>query len=554
MLRRYPTQRRRFAGIVSQTTAGILVRTVTAMHPKSPAVSEPLATRVYVRGDLIAGKYRLRQVLGKGGMGEVWAAVNTHLDSPVAIKVIRTGTDNEEARQRLMHEARATARLRHRAIVRVFDVGETELGDPFIVMERLTGESFGRLLERRRTISGEQAVQIMLPILHALATAHSAGIVHRDVKPDNVFLEHTDGGLQPKLLDFGVVKLQREPFAGELTNTGTTLGSPFYMSPEQARGLVVDHRVDLWSAAVVLYEAVNGGMPFVADNYNALLRAIIEDAPRPLDEEQVDASLANIIMQGLRRESVERWQTADELGRALALWLAGQGIKTDITGNSIAATWLESDRVTLSALDVDSVPPPAPSSDEWLERAESGLDVTQPRESSIVERDLRRPATANSAWGRRGGLLAILFLLSAVLAFWGIDFLSSEEQAHEVSPTAAIAPVATAQLPDEARDVGDRDQSSRHAERASQTTSDEKAGRTLGQAAAEVTSDQAALAEGGGSPSKAALVPGQPTPRPARSSASRRSATPSKPRPSEVVPSPSPEPRPNPDLDLKDPF
>ncbi len=397
-------------------------------------------------------------------MGEVWAAVNTHLDAPVAIKVIRTGTDNEEARQRLIHEARATARLRHRAIVRVFDVGETELGDPFIVMERLTGETLGRLLERRRSISGEQAAQIVLPILHALAAAHRAGIVHRDVKPDNVFLEHTDTGLQPKLLDFGVVKLQQEQFAGDLTNTGTTLGSPFYMSPEQARGLVVDQRVDLWSVSVVLYEAVTGRMPFVADNYNALLRAIIEDKPAPIDESKVDPSLVAIIMQGLARDHVARWQSADELGRALALWLSGQGIKTDITGASIAATWLESDRVTLSSVP-GSTPPPS-YSDEWLERAESGLDVTQPRESAIVERTSGDFAGTPAVGRRRPrlGVLAALFAVSAALAFWGIraglsrsDASTAGEQASaaageqasatEVS-TLGLQPEATLEQPD----------------------------------------------------------------------------------------------------------
>ncbi len=523
--------------------------------------------RVYVRGDLIAGKYRLRQVLGKGGMGEVWAAVNTHLDAPVAIKVIRTGTDNEEARQRLIHEARATARLRHRAIVRVFDVGETELGDPFIVMERLTGETLGRLLERRRLISGEQAAQIVLPILHALAAAHRAGIVHRDVKPDNVFLEHTDTGLQPKLLDFGVVKLQQEQFAGDLTNTGTTLGSPFYMSPEQARGLVVDQRVDLWSVAVVLYEAVTGRMPFVADNYNALLRAIIEDKPAPIDESKVDPSLAAIIMQGLARDHVARWQSADELGRALALWLSGQGIKTDITGASIAATWLESDRVRLSSVP-GSIPPPS-CSDEWLERAESGLDVTQPRESAIVERTSGDFAGAQPVGRRRSrlGVLAALFVVSAALAFWGIragfsgsDVSTTAEVSASVGEQASATEVNTLGLqpetPGERPDVMGEQGSADGAE-------PEAAGKPATDTAAPTadskddTPDDAAKAERAGkvtddqrdpapksTPPALAVSPGPKSRRP-----EPKKQAPTPPNSENQTPKPA-----KPDLDLKDPF
>src|SRR5690606_25541789 len=174
--------------------------------------------------------YRLLSVLGEGGMGEVWEAKNIGLDAPVAIKLIRADLKEESAAERLVQEARAAARLGHPAIVRVFDVGETRFADPFIVMERLRGDNLGDLLGAEGRLPAVAAVQILLPIADALATAHLKGIVHRDIKPENIYLaEDENGELQPKLVDFGVAKLENAEFDTKLTMRGTIVGSPSYL-------------------------------------------------------------------------------------------------------------------------------------------------------------------------------------------------------------------------------------------------------------------------------------------------------------------------------------
>ena len=297
----------------------------------------------YATGDMIASKYRLDSVLGEGGMGEVWKAFNVQLEAPVAIKLIRAGLERELLTKRLKQEARAAAKLGHPAIVRIFDVGETELGDPFIVMELLQGETLARMISRGR-LSSAYAVQLLLPIIDALSTAHSRGIVHRDLKPDNVFIAVEGEQVQPKLVDFGIVKMAgvgEEP-APHLTQIGTVLGSPEYMSPEQARGREdLDHRTDIWSFCVVLYESIVGTAPFVAANYNALLRRIVEEEPSSTTEHLAgDERLWEIIKRGLAKEPERRFQSMTELGCALALWLTAQGIFEDISGGSLEAKWI----------------------------------------------------------------------------------------------------------------------------------------------------------------------------------------------------------------------
>jgi serine/threonine-protein kinase len=298
----------------------------------------------YAAGDMIASKYRLDSVLGEGGMGEVWQAFNVQLEAPVAIKLIRAGLERDLLTKRLKQEARAAAKLGHPAIVRIFDVGETELGDPFIVMELLSGRSLGALLAAERRMPAPQAIQLLLPVADALSVAHAKGIVHRDLKPDNVFIAVEGEQVQPKLVDFGIVKIAgvgEEP-APHLTQVGTVLGSPEYMSPEQARGREdLDHRTDIWSFCVVLYETIVGTAPFVAANYNALLRRIVEEEPIPTTEHLAgDERLWEIIKRGLAKEPERRFQSMTELGCALALWLSAQGIFEDVSGGSLEAKWI----------------------------------------------------------------------------------------------------------------------------------------------------------------------------------------------------------------------
>src|SRR5688572_25907649 len=171
---------------------------------RGPISSMPSPRRGNKPGDVIGGKYRLQELLGEGGMGSVWVAENVDLAANVALKLIRADAAEPSANERFLSEARVAAQLNHAAITRVFDTCKTKAGEPFIVMEMLEGETLGQRLARRGSIEALELVQTLLPIIDALHCAHSHGVVHRDLKPDNVFIARTEGGIQPKLLDFGI--------------------------------------------------------------------------------------------------------------------------------------------------------------------------------------------------------------------------------------------------------------------------------------------------------------------------------------------------------------
>jgi serine/threonine-protein kinase len=319
----------------------------------------------YQPGETIGQKYRLVEMLGEGGMGAVWRAHNETLDVDVAIKLIRAeeveSTDGTLASDRLLQEARAAARLGHPAIARVFDFGVTDREDPYIVMELLTGEDLADTLSRRGRITATKAVATLLPIAHALEAAHTKGIVHRDIKPENIFLARLeDGRVQPKLVDFGVAKVELTK-NHRLTQTGAMLGSPVYMSPEQARGDDVDHLADVWALAVVLYEMVTGRPPFEGKNYNALLYSIIADEPPPITSFGTgDDELWDIIRRGLEKDPDKRWSSMQQLGSRLARWMTARDVLEDITGASITAQWLRQVQSGADAL-ASMVPPSSDS-------------------------------------------------------------------------------------------------------------------------------------------------------------------------------------------------
>jgi len=304
----------------------------------------------YRPGEIIGDKYILIRKIGEGGMGAVWVAHNSVLDVHCALKLIEMGASPRAVAERLLDEARAAARLGHPAIVRVLDYGETSQGDPFIAMELLDGEDLAQLMERQSKLPAVEAVQMLLPIAHALAAAHAKGIVHRDVKPENIFLARDEvTTTQPKLLDFGIVRFESKN--RRLTIDGAVLGTPDYMSPEQARGETTSGQTDLWSFSVVLYELIAGKRPFDGDNYNALMYAIINSDPTPLSELGVaDEELSAIVTRGLAKALGDRWPNMRDMGEELALWLESQGVTEDIAGTTLRRGWLsetESKRIEL---------------------------------------------------------------------------------------------------------------------------------------------------------------------------------------------------------------
>ena len=216
-------------------------------------------------GTTLQGKYAIERVLGEGGMGIVYAARHVRLDRPVAIKFLHAPYARERAAlARFEGEARAAGSLRHPNVVDVVDVDvEAASGAPFMVLELLSGEPLSSLLQRRGALPADEALALLDPVLDALEAAHARGIVHRDLKPDNIFLAQEAGRVVPKLLDFGIAKL-RDSSPDAATATGTAMGTPTYMAPEQARGSVreIGPWTDVWSMGVVLFECASGRMHF----------------------------------------------------------------------------------------------------------------------------------------------------------------------------------------------------------------------------------------------------------------------------------------------------
>ncbi len=415
----------------------------------------------YEPGDIIAGKYALESLLGSGGMGAVFRARNTVIDMPVAIKLIRADLDRATFSGRLLQEARAAAKLAHPAIVRVFDVGQTALGDPFIVMELLEGETLSSLIEREGRLTSERAVQLLLPIADALSAAHAKGFVHRDVKPDNVFVSSSaEGDVQPKLVDFGIVKHDQLGSDTQQTQAGSVVGSPDYMSPEQARGLEnIDLRSDVWSFSVVIHEAITGRPPFDADNYNALLRKIVETEPMTLRElSAADEALSAIVSKGLSKDPESRWASLGQMGKALASWLYDQGITEDACGASLESRWLS--RSADSAAGGRSARGSSPES--WPNppsgvRAVSHLGTasTLPASKSAGTPLSLAQTSAVPAARARGaklgvalGLVAAALGAAALLTWRASSAPSSERSAVSAAPTAAApSPTPSALTP-----------------------------------------------------------------------------------------------------------
>ena len=251
-----------------------------------------MAERRLTAGDVVGGKYRLEKLLGEGAMGTVWAARNERTDRAFAVKfMLPQYAKDATLVQRFLNEARVCGRLEHAALVEIYDLGVAEEfgGAPFLVMELLRGEGLDALLLRMRRLDARRICPLILAVSQGLDLAHQAGIVHRDIKPANLFL-HRDkksgGEIVPKILDFGVSKnigMSEEELA--LTRAGTLLGSPLYMSPEQARGQTdIDARSDVWALGVILYQAIAGVVPFNETNYNAVLAAILSHRHKPLNE------------------------------------------------------------------------------------------------------------------------------------------------------------------------------------------------------------------------------------------------------------------------------
>jgi serine/threonine-protein kinase len=269
-------------------------------------------------GSLLDGRYRVESVLGTGGMGKVYKAEHTGIGRTVAIKVLHSRLGgSKEAAQRFQREAIASGRLDHPNIVNVSDSGALEDGSLYLVMEALEGEPLGNRLVRDKRIPWPEALVIIRGVLAGLQHAHDKGVVHRDIKPDNIFLALKDGDHVVKVLDFGIAKL----YAGNAddpatTRAGLTVGTPAYLSPEQAVGGAITPATDLYSTSIVLYEMLVGHPPFTDDEPLAMLTAhVSRDAPsfaEAAPDLQVPPGLEEVIHRGLAKISGERIASATD--------------------------------------------------------------------------------------------------------------------------------------------------------------------------------------------------------------------------------------------------
>lgn len=267
-------------------------------------------------GRLLGGRYRVERPLGQGGMGAVYAAVQIDLDRPVALKTLLDVTDPRDL-ERLRTEALAAASLAHPHIVQVSDFVEARGDDPtFLVMELLPGKPLGRVLAERGPLPVDMAVRIALQMLDALGAAHRAGIVHRDVKPANVMvLEGADGAAWIKLVDFGIAKLLTVD--GKRTTTGTLIGTPAYMAPEQLLGVSATAASDVYAVGVCLFEMLVGRRLFTGQGGELVARVLGDDRPDPCAGAAVPRAVGDVVARAIRRDPAERFATADDLARAL---------------------------------------------------------------------------------------------------------------------------------------------------------------------------------------------------------------------------------------------
>ncbi len=272
-------------------------------------------------GELLDQKYLVGRLLGSGGMGSVYVAQHVVIGKRVAVKFLHAEyAENSALVERFQQEARAAAAVGHRSIIDIYDLGRAPDGAPYLVMELLDGESLAATMAREARLPAGEAVEIAIHALSALAAAHRKGIIHRDIKPDNIFLERT---LSPspivKLLDFGISKMSQAALT-HATRTGVALGTPHYMAPEQARGeLDLDARVDVYAMGVILYEALTGQVPFDAPNYNALLIRVVQTEAVPPRQLRPDLSpeLEAVVLRAMHKDRDRRYRRAEDLLEAL---------------------------------------------------------------------------------------------------------------------------------------------------------------------------------------------------------------------------------------------
>ncbi|MBN1655486.1 MAG: serine/threonine protein kinase [Deltaproteobacteria bacterium] len=274
-------------------------------------------------GDTVAGKYEVERLLGRGGMGCVYAARHSETQRLFALKLLSGSlSEDSEAKERFVREAKLAGAIDHPAVVRIYDIGHHG-ASLYMVMDLLRGESLSERL-KRGPLPPAEAIRVMKGILAGVGAAHKKGIVHRDLKPDNIFLckPSKQGPVEPRILDFGVSKalFGNSACVNGLTKTGEILGTPLYMSPEQVHGAKnIDERTDIYALGVILYQMLSGKLPFRADNFPGLILEIISGQAKPLSHAApgITAELNDVVMRAMSVSQNERFANVESLDQAI---------------------------------------------------------------------------------------------------------------------------------------------------------------------------------------------------------------------------------------------
>jgi eukaryotic-like serine/threonine-protein kinase len=404
----------------------------------------PILTSEERIGTYVAGRYRLDSILGVGGMGTVFAGTHTWTDRRVAVKILAPEyARNETIVHRFLQEARTAASLQHPSVVDVLDMGEDADGTVFLVLELLQGEPLTGLIEREGPLDPSRTLELLIPIMRALVAAHRRGIVHRDIKPDNIFISRGEGGSEvPKILDFGIAKVLEG--ANSATATGSVIGTPYYMSPEQAAGASdVGPSSDVWSMGVVLYECLSKDLPFDGPNPTAVLLAIATGKAAPLGTiaPGVPKPLTVAIDRALEHDRKVRYATMSELidGLVSAAQLCGVPVRARGSGRVSVTPAEPSSRTQIHdpgapTMNADAVPlgkaagpPGGPSSYSDLPSVLQGL--------RRLLADRRR-----AVWVGAGGAAVLVVLLW--LALGGGGAADGTDVTPEAPAEVAAAPAA----------------------------------------------------------------------------------------------------------------
>jgi serine/threonine protein kinase len=389
---------------------------------------------------VVAGRFRLVQELGRGGMGSIWRAHHVGLNIPCALKfILDEAAASPEIRARFEQEAQAVARLRSPNVVQILDHGVWE-DIPYIAMELLEGEDLAKRLDRCERLEPQVISAIVTQVARALSKAHAVGLVHRDLKPANIFLVRDDDGEVVKVLDFGIAKQTQALPAGTNTRTGALLGTPQYMSPEQARGTkTVDHRSDLWSLGVIAYRSITGQLPFQSETLVDLLVKIVSSPlPVPSLVASVPAGFNAWWERAMARDPADRFQSAREMADALA---AIAGLRASAAPPLLGTGPPQVGVPAREASGPSSPPPPSPIATQLLPVTDKSFSLSSTQAAGAAVRSpspLRRRALV--------GAFALFALAGGLTLFLMQGLISTRPAPAAVASGAALAPPSATPL------------------------------------------------------------------------------------------------------------